>query len=172
MGTKGVPHVPETIELARKLVIQGLSLSFIAKSVKEATGRPCSAKTVSAWKEKYTWSVPDKKPKGNALKKIQKNAQLEVQDTQRHLRSYRRLQEKGLEALENVPVKTAAEALELIDTGIKGERRIQISAWMKGFLADVINIITDEVKDEATLSRIANRFKTDLKDYVMKERQQ
>jgi len=168
--TKGVPHLPETIELARKLVIQGLSYNYVAKAVREATGRPCTAKSISAWKERYSWFVPDKKPKGNALIKAQKKAQLEIQDTQRHLRLYKRLQDKGEEALENVPVKNATEALELIDVGIKGERRIQINSWMKGFLSSVIQILTEEIKDESTLTRIANRFKTDLKDYVMKER--
>jgi len=151
-------------------VIQGLSLNYVAKAVREATGRPCTAKTVSQWKDKHQWKVPDKKPKGNALVKAQKKAQLEIQDTQRHLRLYKRLQEKGEEALENVPVKNATEALELIDIGIKGERRIQINAWMKGFLSQVIQILTEEIKDEGTLTRIANRFKTELKDYVVKER--
>jgi hypothetical protein len=168
--TKGVPHAKETIELARKLIIQGLSLNFVAKSVREATGRPCTAKTVSAWKDKYEWKVPDKKLKGKALEKAQKAADLEVQDTQRHLRLYRRLQEKGEEALENVPVRNASEALELIDLGVKGERRIQANAWMKSFLTQVIGIITEEVKDENTLARIANRFKSELKDYVLKEK--
>lgn len=156
--------------MARKLVIQGLSLNYVAKAVREATGRPCTAKTVSQWKEKHQWVAPTKKPKGNALVKAQKKAQLEIQDTQRHLRLYKRLQEKGEEALENVPVKNATEALELIDIGIKGERRIQINAWMKGFLSQVIQILTEEIKDEQTLTRIANRFKTELKDYVVKER--
>lgn len=151
-------------------MIQGLSLNYVAKAVREATGRPCTAKTVSQWKEKHQWVAPTKKPKGNALVKAQKKAQLEIQDTQRHLRLYKRLQEKGEEALENVPVKNATEALELIDIGIKGERRIQINAWMKGFLSQVIQILTEEIKDEQTLTRIANRFKTELKDYVVKER--
>jgi hypothetical protein len=142
--TKGVPHLPETIELARKLVIQGLSQNYVAKAVREATGRPCTAKTISAWKEKYSWSVPIKKPKGSALVKAQKKAQLEIQDTQRHLRLYKRLQDKGEEALENVPVKNATEALELIDVGIKGERRIQISAWMKGFVSDRFEGLSSE----------------------------
>lgn len=168
--TKGVPHVPETIELARKLVIQGLSLNYVAKAVREATGRPCTAKTISAWRDKYEWVAPDKKLKGKKLVKAQEAAKLEVQDTQRHLRLYQRLQKKGEEALENVPVKNATEAMELIDIGVKGERRIQINAWMKGFLSQVIQIITEEVKDESTLTRIANRFKTELKDYVVKER--
>lgn len=168
--TKGVPHMPETIELARKLVIQGFSLNYIAKSVQEATGRPCTSKTISAWKDKYKWVAPEKKLKGKALIKAQKSAALEIQDTQRHLSLYRRLQKKGEEALDNVPIKNATEAMTMIDIGVKGERRIQINAWMKGFLNDVITIITEEIKDEALLTKIANRFKTDLKDYVMKER--
>jgi len=43
----------------------------------------------------------------------------------RHLREYQLLQSKGLQALKKLDPRTAAEALSMMDTGIKGERLVR-----------------------------------------------
>ena len=171
VDTKGIEYPPEVIEMARRLFLEGLSFDRIAVSVKEATGRPCRGKVIWSWSKKYSWTRIKKKLTGKELIKAQDKAKVEIETTQNQLLAYQKMREKGAFALDSIPISKISprDATEMIDLGIKGERRIQISAWMRKFLDSVATIIMDEVKDDETLKRIATRFKTELKDYVMKE---
>lgn len=168
---KGMEYPPEVIEMARRLFLEGLSFAKIADSVRETTGRSCTAKVIWSWHKKYGWVRTKKKLTGRELIKAQDKARVEVEKTQVQLLAYQKMREKGAQALDSIPIAKISprDATEMIDLGIKGERRIQVSAWMKKFLDQVANILMDEIKDDEILKRIATRFRTELKDYVMRE---
>ncbi|MBU2503063.1 hypothetical protein KJ682_17155 [bacterium] len=87
----------------------------------------------------------------------------------RHLKEYQLLQSKGVQALKDLNPKTAAEALAMVDTGIKGERLVrgeptevrEVRALMQAnvqilelVVADVIKALIDAGKMDKRLAKV------------------
>ena len=73
---------------------------------------------------------------------------------------YQKMQKKGKDALadDTVTVDKMGDAISLIDTGIKGERQISSGLVSWKYIELVVSIIAEEVKDEDTKRRIAQRI--------------
>ena len=167
--SKGKPYPQDVIDMARRLYLEGSSFNGIARAVGEATQRPCTPRTISLWEYREGWTRTPKKLTKRDRVQLQKKTSMEVSETIKQLQAYRKLWEKGSNVIDSLPVTSISQAVELIDVGIKGERRIMINAWMRSFLDDIGKILFEEIKDEELLKRIGLRFRTELKDFRMKE---
>jgi len=81
------------------------------------------------------------------------------------LAAYKAVWGKGADALDSVPIRTADEAARLVDTGIKGQRRIEMDNWKASFLGKLAEILRDEIQDYDILKKIVARFKTELTNF-------
>lgn len=87
----------------------------------------------------------------------------------RHLKEYQLLQNKGVQALRELAPRTAGEALQMVDVGVKGERLVrgeptevrEVRALMRGnvevlelVVADVIKALIDSGRMDQRLARV------------------
>ena len=76
--------------------------------------------------------------------------------TEDHIKSYRRIREKGDKFLEgHVDFDKTIDAIRAVDIGVKGERQIMSGLVSAQLVYDLINIIHEEVDDEEVLRRIS-----------------
>ena len=158
----------EVVEMARRLYHEGVTLPRIAEDVSETTGRHCTAKAVWNWAKKYEWVRPNKKTgraRERALRVTEEKRKIEVSETSKQLAAYKAVWGKGADALDSVPIRTADEAARLVDTGIKGQRRIEMDNWKASFLGKLAEILRDEIQDYDILKKIVARFKTELTNF-------
>lgn len=144
----------KTKDTALALFLTGLSLAKIS----ESTGVPIS--TIQSWKQMGGWQTLKQAVILSTETAIGKDmSKIISKEAEEHIKSYRTMQEKGLEQLVERDARSAGEAGELIDKGIKGERDIARGLITYRFVAEIARIIADEVRDEDVKRRIAERLK-------------
>jgi len=78
---------------------------------------------------------------------------------QEHLQEYGELRQKAAHDLDHLPFDKAFEAAKALDMGIKGERLVMEGMINLQFVQNVLNVLVEEVSDEALLRKIAFRLK-------------
>jgi len=149
---------PAEIRLyARGLYLQGNSLVETARLVKEQyPDARCNAETIRRWAESENWDA-DKREVMEKVVERQKGDVAEILEKHRDL--YGKMVEKGASALEGLDPRSASEAGNLLDAGIKGQRATLKELVSLNFARDLFQIIIEEVPDEETRRRIALRFR-------------
>jgi len=118
----------------------------------------CNAETIRRWATKEGWDEPRLAVQRTVDERQRSNAE---EILERHKALYQLMIEKGEKGLRtkgNVP-RTASEAGGLLDTGIKGQRTTLRDLVSLSFIKVVLQVIAEEVPDEATRRRIALRFR-------------
>lgn len=151
----------ETKIKALELYLEGdKSASKISKQLKEELGVDVPTPTIYTWIREEDW---DKK-----LEKIEYDSRLQVENNQletrtklaeEHLEQYRDIRERAKEDLDLLEFNNAEGAIRAIDTAIKGERDIQAGIISAQFVAAVLRIIIEEVKDKDLRDRIGIKLR-------------
>jgi transposase-like protein len=145
----------QTREKAKCMYLNGESFRAIAREI------GCTESTIRYWCRKENWAEYRAQIySASSAVVAEKTIGLLSEEMLGHIKAYQDLQRKGLEALRNAPVKSAREAAELIDKGIKGERSIAPESLSLRFLEEVANVIKSEVNDPEVIQRIASRFRS------------
>lgn len=84
------------------------------------------AETIGEWRRSGDWDAE----KAYVQKVVEERVSLAVAETvsemnSRHLKEFQLLQTKGVQGMKSLDPRTAAEALAMIDVGIKGERLVR-----------------------------------------------
>lgn len=82
--------------------------------------------TIAEWRKRDKWHLE----RAETVNQINRRVGSVIQETiaemqRRHLREYQALQTKGVQALTKHDARSVSDALNLIDTGIKGERLVR-----------------------------------------------
>jgi hypothetical protein len=149
------------IASAKEMYLRYISFNRIADAIFEQTGRKCSQSLVKYWADNQGWAEERNRIMSRVNQEISgriTEEMIERQVKQREL--YQKMQRKGEEALDDgmVVVEKMGEAVQLIDTGVKGERQINSALVSLKYIELVVSIISEEVKDEETKRRIAKRL--------------
>jgi len=147
---------------ALELYLKDYTYSEIAKNLTESFGRIVSVQDISYWVRSGKWA--DRK--NTMLTEVNENTVKIISDdllarSKEQLGAYRDMVAMGLEAItdKTVTVDKVGEAVELIDRGIRGERQINSGLVAFKYIEHVVQIISEEVKDEEVLKRIASRLR-------------
>jgi len=155
MEKKGYPA--EVRLFARGLYLQGNSFSECAREVKsQFPSARCNAETIRRWCLNESWDTAKGKV-STAIAEQQEDAVSKMLDEHRDV--YNRIRKKGELELDDAEVRSASEAASLIDLGAKGERFAVKELVSIQFVKAVLQIISEEVIDEATRRRIAARLR-------------
>lgn len=84
----------------------------------------------------------------------------------RHLKEYQLMQTKGVQALKTMDPKTAAEAMAMIDTGVKGERLVrgeptevrEVRSLMQANVQVLELVVADVIKALVAAGRMDKRL--------------
>ena len=91
------------------------------------------------------------------VQETEKNRFTRVQDEQ--LQNYESMRHKATHELDGLVFDRAIDAVRAADLSIQGERKIMEGMMNLTFIQDVLSIILEEVTDQPTIDRIANRFR-------------
>lgn len=161
-------EIEEIKEIVRSRYLgEVITLKTIYKDLEEnGLGDVVSLPALYRWKQIEKWDdlrqeVQDRK---NA-KLVERAADSLAETSREHLDNYIRIRRKaglslGLED-ESLPIDfdKSIEAIKAVDLAIQGERKIQAGMIGKTLLDGILMILTEEINDEATLFRIASKFK-------------
>ena len=166
-------YPPKVVEFARELWLSGVPNEDIAVKVNEKfSGGRANSKLISGWSDKHNWRKTAVVLEEKALQKTtDKLAEILSNQDIEHLLSYKLLEQKGKAALEGdeVKVRTAGEALDLVDKGIKGQRTIVSNALQMEFVMDVAKVIKEEITDLVLVNRVAQRLAEVVIKYKSRE---
>jgi hypothetical protein len=129
--------------------------------VSEITGLPIS--TVAGWVQRYHWEQLRNETSVISQGKVLSDLTAVVsEDAEKHISIYKKMQEKGLSELEARNARTAGEAGELADRGIKGERAIVSGLVSRKLISLLAQVIGEEITDATVRERIATRLRDAL----------
>jgi transposase-like protein len=144
----------QTREKAKCMYLNGESFRAIAREI------GCTESTIRYWCQKENWAQYRAQIySASSAVVAEKTIGLLSEEKLAHIKAYQDLRRKGIEGLQNTPVRSAREAGELIDKGIRGERSITPEYMSLRFLEEVANVVKSEVTDPEVLRRIANKFR-------------
>lgn len=82
--------------------------------------------TIAEWRKREKWHLERSETVNQINRRVGSVLQETIAEMQRrHLREYQALQTKGVRALAQHEARSVADAVSLIDTGIKGERLVR-----------------------------------------------
>ena len=154
---------------AKALFLKGLNYYDVAEKVREATGRVGNASLIKFWSDKGNWVAERhkliKKMDQEVMHSTEENLLIRIKE---QLDAYKGMTEMGLEAIKDksVTVDKVSEAVELIDKGIRGERLVSSGLVSWRYIEQVVHIIIEEVKDDETKKRIANKLRRLTEDIL------
>lgn len=143
-------------EIHRKAKIMWLSGNYKSdKEIARVLGIKRSV-TICDWRKAENWEAE----RAATVKEVQRKVDSVLTETmaemqRRHLREYQAMQTKGVQALVKAEPRTVGDAVNLLDTGIKGERLVkgepteirEIRGVMQFNLEIVETIVADIVKE-------------------------
>jgi len=155
-------YIPDAVKLkAMELFLRGdLTAKEIAEqlSVDGVVVRP---PTIYAWAKKEKWA--EQKSVAIAEKK-QEIAETEAQRFARlqeeQLDSYTQISNKASREITSLHFDRALDAARAVDIGIKGQREVLSGMVSYQFVQDVLHVLTSEISDSETISKIAVKLKT------------
>lgn len=115
-----------TEEIRRRAKIMWLSGNYSSDkdiAAELGIGRP---NTIAEWRKREKWHLERSETVNQITRRVGSVLQETVAEMQRrHLREYQALQSKGVQALTKQDARSVGDAVNLIDTGIKGERLVR-----------------------------------------------
>ena len=148
----------DDVQFAKELYLRNLSYNDIAKQMRERTNKKCSPMTVMRWAREFAWDIDKGKAQIVAAAELQEGVYDLVKETRDHLDAYKEMREVGQAGL-LTDIKSGKDAADMINMGIRGEREIAMGLMHMAFLADVAQVVEEEIRDPDTRLRIANRFR-------------
>ena len=154
--------LPPQIKLdAMKLYLEGQTAAYIAETLIAKHNIKMNPSTVYAWAKNGKWGENKALARADAVEKIQES------ETQRyarlqgeHLNTYERLRKKAGSELDTHMFDRAFDAAKVLDMSIQGERKVMDGMINLQFVQSVLNILVEEVADQATIQRIATKLKS------------
>jgi transposase-like protein len=113
-------------EVRRRAKIMWLSGNYSSdKDIAKELGvsRP---NTIAEWRKKENWHLERTETVNQINRRVGTVLQETIAEMQRrHLREYQAMQSKGIQALAKHDARSVVDAVNLIDTGVKGERLVR-----------------------------------------------
>lgn len=154
---------------AKRLFLQGYNFYQIAKIISEDTKQPCQSRIVTLWAKKGGWKEEKEKMLVRVNEEVTVAAENDlIKRSEEQRNAYRKMIERGLEELTAgvVQVDKMTEIVQLINTGILGERQINAGLVSWKYIEAVITAISEEVQDEGIRRRIAKRLQGLTTEYL------
>jgi hypothetical protein len=169
MGRKG--YSPDVKLRAKALWIVG---NHTDQQIADTVGIP-RPETIAEWRRAERWDKEREIIQQETEKRVsQAVAETISEMNSRHLKEYQLLQSKGVRALQQLDPRTAAEALSMVDSGIRGERLVrgeptevrEVRALMQAnvqvlelVVADVLKVLIDAGRiDRGVARQFADEF--------------
>jgi transposase len=138
---------------AKTLYVQGKSYANIAKELS------CNRKTVAKWSRVEGWPAEKVKLYAESTALATQKASTRIVDLLAlKMDAYQDMLLKGVQALPQTEVKSAAEAGQLIDKAIKGMENIKQEYINAKFITAVADVLKKEIQDKVWLRRIIDEI--------------
>lgn len=145
---------------ALELYMGGMHIPYIIKKLEEEFGLPIKQSTAYRWVRDGSWKKKRELSSVKAMERMVEGRSYGIaKTTEEQLLAYRKLWKKGDEALSSLELDKFKDAIEAVDVGIQGERKIMMGMVAVAFVTDVFDAISEEVSDTELLNRIAQRLK-------------
>jgi transposase-like protein len=154
-------NYPEEIKLAAlELYLEKKTGAEIAETINEQFQTDVKAPTIYAWARQYDWKGENAvmSTKAKEIVKEKQSQRLARLQTD-HLDSYQNVREKASSELEHLEFDRAFDAVKALDIGIQGERKTIEGMVNLQFVQDVLTVLVEEISDEDTLTKVANKLK-------------
>lgn len=123
------------------------------------------ANTIAEWRKREKWHLERAETVNQINRRVGSVLQETIAEMQRrHLREYQALQTKGVRALAQHDARSVADAVSLIDTGIKGERlvrgepsEIREIRTVAEYNLELVTTIVGDLFRELLAQRLVNR---------------
>jgi hypothetical protein len=147
-------YTREIKDIAKVGYMKGRRFADIAKDIS------CNPETVSKWAKQEGWSEERLRlcNESTALA-TREDSILTVSSMMRKIDAYQDMLTKGIQALQETPVKSATEASQLIDKAFKGFQAIRQDALQVSFIEEIATVLKSEIPDVHLRRRIADGFR-------------
>ena len=146
---------------AMQLWVQGKSGPKIVEQINNEFTADVKIPTLYTWAKQYNWNEQKNIARTEAMVQIQESeGQRFVRVQAEHLTEYEVLRHKANDALGVLQFDKAFDAAKVLDMSIQGERKVMEGMINLQFVQSVLNILVEEVADQATIQKIAGRLKS------------
>lgn len=137
----------------KTLYLQGKSYANIAKEMS------CNRKTVAKWFRVEGWPAEKVKLYAESTALATQKASTRIVDLLAlKMDAYQDMLLKGVQALPQTEVKSAAEAGQLIDKAIKGMENIKQEYFNAKLVMNLADVLKNEIQDKELLHRIIDEI--------------
>lgn len=153
---------PDIIEFAKGLYLRRLSKSEIARQVRDTFDVKTTDYTIARWAKDGEWAKELMEVSTKAITQFQEETSYDIAErTQKQIEAYQAATKKGLDALENedLKVKRAKDAAEMIDIGVRGERQVVMGVVTILLVGQLIDVLESEIKDPQDRERVARKLR-------------
>jgi len=155
-------RVPTHAKLkAMELYIEGdKTAKEIASAIADEFQITVKPVTIYSWIKQNKWKTKRAEVETTAIAAVQESESARFARLQReHLDVYESVRQKAGHELDHLAFDRAYDAVKALDIGIQGERKVMEGMINLQFIQDVLNILVEEVNDEAVITRIASKLK-------------
>jgi len=146
---------------AMKLWIEGLSGPKIVERINIEFASDVKVPTLYTWAKQHNWQEQKNLARTGAMEQIRESeGQRFVRVQTEHLTEYEGMRHKAEAALGVLQFDKAFDAAKVLDMSIQGERKVMDGMINLQFVQSVLNILVEEVADQATIQRIAAKLKS------------
>ena len=146
---------------AMKLWIEGLSGPKIVERINIEFASDVKVPTLYTWANQHYWQEQKNLARTGAMEQIRESeGQRFVRVQTEHLTEYEGMRHKAEAALGVLQFDKAFDAAKVLDMSIQGERKVMDGMINLQFVLSVLNILVEEVADQATIQRIAAKLKS------------
>jgi len=146
---------------AMNLWVKGVTGPKIVEQINDEFDSDVKVPTLYSWAKQYDWNDQKNLARTEAMEKVAETEGhrfARVQDE--HLTEYEGLRHKANAALGVLQFDRAFDAAKALDLSIQGERKVMEGMINLQFVQSVLNILVEEVADQATIQRIATKLKS------------
>jgi len=146
---------------AMKLWIEGISGPKIVNQINTEFLSDVKVPTLYVWAKQHNWQEQKNLARTGAMEQIRESeGQRFVRVQTEHLTEYEGMRHKAEAALGVLQFDRAFDAAKVLDMSIQGERKVMDGMINLQFVQSVLNILVEEVADQATIQRIATKLKS------------
>jgi hypothetical protein len=146
---------------AMKLWVEGISGPKIVAKINEEFSSDVRVPTLYVWAKQYNWNEQKNLARTEAMEHIQESEGQRFARVQtEHLTEYEGMRHKAGAALGVLQFDRAFDAAKVLDLSIQGERKVMEGMINLQFVQSVLNILVEEVSDQAVIQRIAAKLKS------------
>ena len=146
---------------AMKLWVEGISGPKIVDKINEEFSSDVKVPTLYVWAKQYNWNEQKNIARTEAMEHIKESEGQRFARVQtEHLTEYEGMRHKAGAALGVLQFDRAFDAAKVLDLSIQGERKVMEGMINLQFVQSVLNILVEEVPDQAVIQRIAAKLKS------------